>query len=640
MKKSITALFIILFSASLYAQNQEVLFTVENNPTTNKEFKRVYNKNIDLVKDEKQKDIDEYLNLYINYKLKLQEAISMGLDKEPQYKRELSSYRNQLAKKYLTDTQVSEKLLKEAYERTINEVNANHILVRVDENAKPSDTLKAYTKIKELKDQALKEGFNITMKSVHNGNTVFGESLGYFNAFRMVYLFESAAYNTPVGEISEPFRTKFGYHIVNIIDKRKSRGEVTVAHIMISDNNKTLTGTSKERIDELYKQLKEGSVFEDLARQFSDDKNSAKKGGKLNRFGAGKLNAKKFEETAFNLQEEGEISKPIKTNFGWHIIKLLKKHDVPTFEELKTELNRKITKDSRSKIINAKFYKSLKNRYNFKLQPNAKGNILKVVNKNFFNGSLDENNKVYKEVMATYASESISYLDYYKYLKARSRKFKNYTNFENLVSESLNTYTNQQVYSYHDGNLENEFEDFAAIMQEYKEGLLLFELMEKEIWKKSKTDTIGLKKYYDANKSKYFWDKRVEAIVATTKSKKEAKKICKILKETNTDIQKIKDIKGVVVSEGMFEKNNREIPSKAKLEKGVSKIFRHNSQYVVLDIKRILPPSQKEFDEVKGNVINDYQIQLEKNWLKNLREKYSVVVNEEMLKKVKKELTK
>lgn len=639
MRVTIITLLSLFIYTSLSAQNNDILFTVENNSVRSKEFKRVYNKNIDLVKDESQKDVGEYLKLYINYKLKLQEALAIGLDKEPQYKRELQSYRNQLAKKYLTDTQVSKKLLQEAYERTINEVNANHILVRLDEGAKPEDTLKAYNTILDYRNQALANGFESTMKAVHNGKTIYGESLGFFNAFKMVYLFENAAFKTGVGEISEPFRTKFGYHIVHVLDKRKSSGEITVAHIMIANNNKTLTVTPKQRIEALYEQLNNGAVFEDLARQFSDDKNSAKKGGKLNRFGAGKLNAQDFENAAFALKHENELSQPVKTDFGWHIIKLIKKHDIPSFEELKPELDRKIAQDSRSKIINDEFYNSLKKRYKFEFTTGAKENIMKVVDQSFFNGFFDKSNPDYKKTMATYADQKVSYLDYYNYLKPRARRYQNLTNLDNLVNESLNSFTNEEVYDYHNNNLENEFEEFAAIMQEYKEGLLLFELMDQQIWKKSKLDSIGLKEYYTANKNKYLWGKRIDAVVTTAKTKKQAKNVCEKLKSGAT-IKELNEVKGVVVSEGLFEKHDKEIPSKLTFEKGVTKVLKHNNQYVVVNIKEVVPKTQKSFKEVKGIVINDYQVHLEEEWLRNLKDKYTVEVDEKVLAEVKKELNK
>lgn len=638
MKFNIITLVGLLCASFSFSQTSEVLFSVNKTPVTSKEFKRVYNKNIDLVKDKRQKDVDEYLNLYVNYKLKLEEAKALNLDRRSQYLSELNSYRRQLAKKYLTDTNITSKLLDEAYYRTINEVNANHILVRVDENASPADTLKAYNKALEYRKEAIKKGFDKVMKNVHNGKTIYGESLGYFNAFRMVYPFETAAYTTNVGEISMPFRTKFGYHIVNVIENRTSRGEVTIAHIMVASNNETLTNSPKERIEEIYQQLQDGAKFEDLARQFSDDKNSAKNGGKLAKFGSGKLNAKKFEEAAFALAERGEISKPVETKFGWHILKLIKKHPVATKEELKAELERKVRKDSRSKIINDKFYKSLRKRYNFSKVVNAKATIADVVTRAFLQNSSKTRDTVHNEVVATFADQRLTYADYYNDLTSKKRRFRNRTDIANVIDETFDEFVNTTIYRYHDGNLENEFEDFAAILQEYREGLLLFELMEQEIWQKSKTDTTGLAAFYEANKGKYLWKERVDATITTSANKTTAKKVRELLK-TNADSDAIKEaVNDVVISEGVFEKEDREIPKKFKFTNGVSKVYKYNQQFVVIKVKEVIAPSQKTFDEVRGKVINDYQEQLELEWLKSLKAKYPVEINDEILNRVKKEL--
>jgi len=638
MKLNLFSILAILFFNLAFSQNEEVLFTVNNTEVTTNEFSRVYNKNIDLVQDEKQKDVDEYLKLYVNYKLKLEEAYALGLDKDKKYKNELESYRRQLAKKYLTDTKINDKLLEEAYERTVNEVNVNHILVRVDENASPADSIKAYNQVLEYRNKALKGDFASIMKASHNGKTIFGESLGYFNAFKMVYPFENVAYTTNPGEISMPFRTKFGFHILNVLDKRKSKGEVTVAHIMIADNNDKITSSSEERIKELYAKIIEGASFSDLARQFSDDKNSARNGGKLTRFGTGKLSAKEFEKEAFALNNDGEVSKPIKTKFGWHIIKLIKKHDVHSFNELKSNLEQSVKKDSRSKIVNDRFYNNLKKRYNFSEAINAKEELLKVVNTEFIKGSWNTTNDSYKRTLATYAGEQLSYLEYYKYLSSKLRSYKNLTVIKNIVTNSYNDFINTRIYNYHNENLESEYPEFKNIVQEYREGLLLFELMEKEIWRKSKTDTIGLKSYYNKNKINYFWKKRIEAVVVTSETKKAAKNVRKLLK-SNVTLKQLKESqKSSVVSEGIYELTDKELPKKYSADIGVSKIYKHNNQYVVVKgIKEVLP-KQQLLDEVKGRVINDYQTQIEKDWLLSLASKYKVEVNKSVLESVKKSL--
>ncbi len=636
MKINTITLYLLLFTVSLFAQN-ETLFTVNETPVSTTEFIRVYNKNINLVQDESQKDVNEYLKLYVNYKLKLAEAKDLELDKNPKYIRELKTYRNQLAQKYLTDTDINDRLIKEAYSRTLKEVNVNHILVKCAENATPADTLLAYNKVLEYRKQALKEGFETTMQTVNNASTVFGESLGYFDAFKMVYSFENVAYSTKVGEVSMPFRTQFGYHILHVLDKRKSRGEVEVAHIMVAHNNKKLTGTPKQKIEDLYKQLQEGAQFKDLAKQFSDDQGSAIKGGVLARFGAGKISDLTFENTAFSLKEAGELSKPIQSKYGWHIIKLLNKFPVPELAKIKGALSQKIKKDSRSKIVNNQFFKKLKKRYNFKEDKNTIANLLKVVDQSFLGGRTTNAEKN-ETTLFSFANKKYSYAGYYKYLRSKIRGYKNLRNVQKIVTESYNDFVNKQVYSYQDENLENEYEDFAAIMQEYRDGLLLFDLMEKQVWQKAKKDTVGLQKFYENNTQNYIWDTRIDAVIVTSTKKASAKKACKLL-SGNKNVETIKTtVKGIVVSEGIFEKSDKEVPQKLKLKIGVSKIYKQNNQYVIVKINKVLTPSQKEFDEVKGRVINDYQEYIEKDWLQKLKVKYPVHINQSILEKVKNQL--
>jgi len=638
MKLNIFTVLALLFISNVFSQHSEVLFTVNNATVTINEFKRVYNKNIELVQDEKQKDVDEYLKLYVNYKLKLEEAFALGLDKNKKNKNELESYKKQLAKKYLTDTKVNDKLLEEAYSRTINVVNVNHILVRVDENAIADDSLKAYNKVLEYRSEALKDGFSTIMQTSHNGKTVYGESLGYFNAFKMVYPFENVAYNTEVGNISMPFRTKFGFHILNVLDKRESRGELTVAHIMVANNNKKITTSAEDRINELHQKVLGGASFSDLAKQFSDDKNSAKKGGELTRFGIGKLSAKEFEKAAFSLNNEGQVSKPIKTKFGWHIIKLIKKHPVASFNELKPSLEQSVKKDSRSKIVNNKLYDNLKKRYGFTEFSGVRDALLKVVDAEFIKGTWDKSNESYKETLANFSGEKLTYIEYYKYLSSKLRAYKNLTDRSKIVDDSYNNFVNYRIYNYHNENLENEFPEFKNIVQEYREGLLLFDLMEQEVWQKSKRDTIGLKQYYSKNKTDYFWGKRVEAIVVTSDNKSVAKNTRALLKKGGT----IKELKtkerNSMVSEGLYELLDKELPKKFKFKLGVSKVFKHNNQYVVVKVLKEVLPKQKAFNEVKGRVINDFQVKLEKDWLLNLRTKYKVEVNQVVLGNVKKTL--
>lgn len=638
MKINYLTLGLLLFVTTLFSQNEEILFTVDEQSVSVNEFVRVYNKNIDLVKDKSQKDVDEYLKLYVNYKLKLAEAKTLKLDDNPVYTRELKSYRKQLAQKYLTDTDVNDRLIKEAYQRTVNEVNANHILVKCLSNASPQDSLLAYNKVLAYRKQAMTDGFSSVMQTVHDKeNGIFGESLGYFGAFKMVYTFENVAFNTPVGEISMPFRTQFGFHIVHVLDKRKSQGEVEVAHIMVSHNNKKLTGTPKEKIEEINQQLKDGSDFRSLAKQFSDDRGSATKGGNIKRFGSGKISDIAFEKAAFELTTPGELTTPVKSKYGWHIIKLIKKFPVESLDRNKNVLLQKIKKDSRSRIVNEKFYSQLKKRYDYKQDTDAIRKILMVVDKQFLKSKATDA-ELSDLVLFSFAAKKHTYADYYKYLRSKARGYKNLREASDIVKSSFNDYVNKSVFEYQDENLENEYVEFATIMQEYREGLLLFDLMEKEVWNKAKADTLGLKEFYNENKSSYKWGVRVNAIIASSAKKSTAKKVCKLFKNEDDEVVIQSKMIDLVVSEGVFEKNDKELPSKLKLKKGVSKIFKHNKQYVLIKVKEVLPPSVKAYEEVRGRVINDYQQKIEKEWISALRQKYAVKVNPAVLSKVKKQL--
>src|SRR5690554_3881628 len=330
---------------SATAQKKQVLFTIDDKRYYTDDFVRVYNKNLDFVKDDSQKDIDNYLDLYLAYKMKVNKAYDLGLDKNPKSIKELESYRSQLSKNYLTDTNVSEQLIREAYDRSLKEIKAAHILVLVDENATPQDTLKAYQKIKSIRERILKgEDFGKLAQELSEDPSAKENKgdLGYFSVFRMVYSFENAAYNTPKGKISPPIRTRFGYHLIKVNDVRDNRGEISVAHIMIAKPNDVAKKTeTQEKNNMIHQKLRQGENFEGLAKQFSDDNSTAPNGGKLARIASGQLNSAAFEDAAFSINSIGEYTEPIETAFGWHIIKLLEKHPIQTLEEIRSDLEKR-----------------------------------------------------------------------------------------------------------------------------------------------------------------------------------------------------------------------------------------------------------------------------------------------------------
>lgn len=329
--------------------SKKVLFTINENPYYTDEFKRVYNKNIDLVKDESQKDLNQYLDLYVGYKLKINKAHQLGLQDNPKYINELSSYRTQLAKNYLTDIKVTNELVREAYDRYLKEINGSHILFLVDENASPADTLKAYNKAISVRKKIM-DGADFEQAAVEYSEDPSAKdnkgSLGYFSAFRMVYPFESGAYKTQVGKISEPVRSRFGYHLIKVNTIRDNRGEVSVSHIMLlKSDDKLINEKNKSRINELYQKLQQGELFEELAKQFSEDKSSGPNGGKMATFGSGQLSSEEFEQIAFGLTKAEPLSKPFETPFGFHIIRLNERFPVKTFDEMEGDLQTRVSRD-------------------------------------------------------------------------------------------------------------------------------------------------------------------------------------------------------------------------------------------------------------------------------------------------------
>jgi peptidyl-prolyl cis-trans isomerase SurA len=642
-------LFINLFISNSYAQSNQdaVLFTVDSEPVYTSEFLRVYNKNLDLVQDESQKDVDEYLTLFTNYKLKLKEAKALGLNEKASYIRELDSYKQQLSKNFITDNKVTDALVEEAYDRLSYDVKANHILIRVDENTNPEDTLIAYKNILKLRDRAIKEGFDLVRKEVHNGQTIYGEELGYFSGFKMVYKFETVAFNTTVGTISQPFRTSFGYHIINVLDKRKSRGERTVAHIMlVKKEGDSLTEKPEDRIKDIYQKLNQGEDFETLAKQFSDDKSSSLKGGMLTPFSSGQIGAQEFEDVAFNLENIGDISEPFKTQYGWHIVKLYNKKPIPPLEDMKSELEEKVKRDSRSKLIDDALFDKLRTEYSVETTDGALDYFVSILNDTYFKSAWElpvnfDGNKPFM----TIEQKQFTYEDFGDYLLKTQRGSQVNGSLNVMVLKKYEDFLNSNLVTFKKENLEKENEEFAHILGEYRDGLLLFDLMESTIWNTSKTDSIGIKAYYESHKNQYILPQRIDAIVASSAKQKTLKKVSKLL-EKGMALDEIKSLVNsndniqVIFTSDIMDHSHQALPKDFEFKKGMSKIYNHNNAFVVVKVKEILPETEKSFDDAKGAVISDYQTYKEENWLKALSAKYKVKVNDDVLNEVKSQIKK
>jgi peptidyl-prolyl cis-trans isomerase SurA len=653
IKSLFLALFIAVnFVAVAQKTTKDVLFTINEKPYYTDEFKRVYNKNIDLVKDESQKDLNQYLDLFVGYKLKVNKANDLGLNKVDKYANELKGYRTQLAKNYFTDSKVTQALVNEGYERMKKEVRASHILFTCDENAAPTDTLIAYNKAKEVRERTVNgEDFGKLAQEFSQDPSAKDNKgdLGYFSAFRMVYPFENAAFKTPKGQISQPIRSRFGYHIIKVVDNRDNRGEISVEHIMVmkpaNDSIKSVEKAEKT-IRDIYKKFQQGENFEELAKLYSEDKASAPKGGLMNRFGSGQLSSNEFEDTAFGLTKENPVSAPIKSAYGWHIVKLIEKFPVKSLADLKTELEEKISKDERSRLVTASLNEKLRKKYTVKKDIKLYEKVQKTVNDTFYDSKWEvpSNSKDYTGNLVSVQEANNSGETFLNYIKDQQKSGIKLKPVNKLVDKLYKSFEDEKINNYYNDNLEKEFPEFSYVMDEYRDGLLLFDLMEKEIWEKSKTDTIGLKKYFDLNKSKYLWKTRLEMTVASSTKEDVVKEALKMLKAkaTSDEIKtklNTKDVVNVMTTKGVFEEGNNAIPKGTKLEIGVSEITKSGEYYFVSLVDKVLPAGSKTFEECKGKLINDYQQNLEANWVDNLKAEYKVKINQDVFEKVKKEIT-
>lgn len=646
---------ILFFSLSISAQikAKEALFSVDQKSYYTDEFIRVYNKNLDLVKDESQKDLDQYLELFIGYKLKVNKANKLGLQNGKQYLTELDNYRAQLAKNYLTDSKVTESLIEEGYNRMKKEINASHILIMVDENAAPADTLAAYQKISEIRSRILKgEDFGKLAQEVSQDPSAKDNqgNLGYFTSFRMVYAFESAAYKTQLNAVSLPVRTRFGYHIIKVNDIRDNRGDVLVAHIMLMNPKEGESKTNEEvqkTIQDIYKKIQQGEKFEELAQQFSEDKSTSIRGGELSRFSSGQLSSIEFENQAFSLLKENPISKPFQTQFGWHIVKLIDKFPLKSLEELRAELDNKISKDERSRIIEKSMNSKLRNKYTVAKDKKMVAAVNKQVTNDIYDSKweIPTDSLAYSSKIVSINTTPISGYSFLKYIKNQEKRVVSIKPIAKLTSVLLEDFIDEQLNKYNNDNLENEHPEFAAVMEEYRDGLLLFELMEKEIWQRAKTDSIGLASFYETVKSNHQWKKRIDVILLSSTNKAMAEKALSLLKKGNSpqlikEKLNTKEVINVMVSESVYEDGASALPKDLPFKEGISEIIKQGDYYYVAKINKIIPEGNKLLEECKGKVINEYQQYLEQNWVKELKKEFTIKVNQDVFEKVKIQLKK
>lgn len=646
MKKNLLIVFGILLSIGVRAQQDPILMEIDGKPVTKSEFLQIYLKNNTEPKYDKAA-LDEYMQLFVKFKLKVAEAEALGYDTIPKLSKELEGYRKQLALPYLVDAAKNEELVKEAYDRTKTEVRASHILIRIESNASPADTLAAYNRIIGLKKRIEKgEDFAAVAKGKNGSEDPSavnnGGDLGYFNAFQMVYPFEDKAYNTATGTISDPFRTRFGYHIIKVTDRRPARGTIKAAHIMVAVP-KTATEeefkNAEKKINEIYSKLSAGAKFEEMAKEFSDDPSSNQKGGELPPFGTGSTTrmVPSFEDAAFSLKNNGDYSMPVRTDYGYHIIKKLEWNDVKSFDEMKKELTNKVNRDERSKKTQDSFVLKLKKDYNY--QDKSKKNVkwfVQNLDTNYYVGKWNADALKSDKPLFMLNGQKFGQQAFATFLENNYRAVRKDENSATVKSQFKN-WEKEAILGYEETKLEGKYPDFKALITEYHDGILLYEVMSDKVWNKAMKDTVGLKEYFEQNRSKYMWGNRLDAIVYECLNQQIADQVTKMIKNDTINSKHVLDLinkeseLNLRVRTNKFDTEQTTFLKDQNLTIGINKSYMFDGKVYVVKVNEKLEPKNKEFSEAKGATTSDYQNYLEKTWLEELNNKHAVKIYDTVL---------
>jgi len=654
-------LLLVLSATSLitYAQNSSsVLLQIEDEIIYTDEFWAIYQKNNKINQQSGKTSIDEYLDLFVNFKLKVKEAKDARMDTASAFLNELNGYRQQLVKPYLVIEEADEQTAREVYNRMQSNVRASHILLRLDENATGSDTLAVYDMIQKIRHSILNGDYSFAQAAV-----LFSEDqsakdadmgagrpprpgnkgdLGYFGVFDMVYPFEEAAYSLKIGEISNPVCTRFGYHLLYLTDKIHAFGQVKAAHLYIQHAEPSaVIDSAKVKIDELYERIKNGESFEKLVQKYSDDKGSSDKNGELPVFTANRM-VPEFIATISKMNI-GQISEPISTSFGWHIIKYLEKQPLESFEKLKPEIIEKLKRDIRSKKGELAKIEQIKKDENFTEFPESLNEVLSFLNVNFFIDKLDtELIKRFSKPLFNLKNNSFKQFDFLNFIyKNRNTEAPE----RNLVQihTAYRQFVDQSCLKYEEDQLEEKYPEFKMIMKEYREGILLFDLMDKKVWSKASSDTLGLKQYFEENQQKYQWDKRAALSVFNLNDNVRFSDIKNQITSEKSDSLILADLKNDSLNYVRFEKLKIQKTDKSdfnafewKKNAVYTTYNQDGKEKAVVIFRDILNPQQKKLNETKGMVISDYQSYLENKWLTELKEKYKVIINKKALRKLKK----
>lgn len=635
-KRSLQLLLFTLSFQTFAQQSTDVLVTINDSIYQVADFERLYNKNIDIIVDESQKDVGNYFDLYTLYKLRLQNAYNLKLDKSDRINQDITKFRNELAEKYFINESTLNALVEEALERSKFEINASHILIAVDELAQPQDTLAAYNQALKIRDEVL-NGLSFENAAEKYSNDLSAKSnkgnLGYFSVFRMVYPFETGAYNTKVGDISLPVRSNFGYHLIKVNNKRATPKPKNIAHILVETKDIN-DQQAKKKINDIYKRLELGDPFHDVAFHFSEDIMTRDNGGNLGMYNEGNLNIEGISDILYDLNFNGAYSKPFFSQYGWHIVAVTKVNDLPNQTDLKDLFLKRVKNDSRAILLEKDLIDYLKELYQFKIDQTHLAETVKMLHREeMMNQPKVDSNPDTEKVVATYSDKKITSKNILEHIYSFANQYAFLKTDELVINKALHNYSLRKLKEEYDSQLENKFPDFAHTLKEYKEGLMLFDLLEQQIWDKTATDTLALMQYYETHKEKYVQPDHFTGEVYVFKKRYDAKIYHKIIKgryDVNED-----DFPMVYKYQGRFTLDDKRLPPNLDIQTIGNKVIKHNNLFYVFFVRDKKFENIPDYKTIQSKISADYQTEYEKEYNQNLLQKANIKVNQPILDQLK-----